>query len=379
MAYHGQTISDGGVTWKVVDTRIYGDIAETPNFYARSGLFTATNTSSACKLTVPSKLLVNIGDRGYMAIGGEINLNATASWDTAQTTYATIANRAGKDFYIYVCQQDADTPKFVLSYSSTYPTGYTATNSRKIGGFHCLCANVGTISGHSLSGLLAGHILPLSIWDLKHRPVSDPEGMVWVEGLGKWIDIYLASWDSTNLKLVSQKGKNTADGGSQYSQVWHGEKFVEKFGLVGKHLPNRDEFMVFAKGSNEKTAVTGAKDKVTTGGWTDTEGRRMISNYGIEDCCGFLWQWTSDIVAFDDFLTVAYNAENWSTASVYNETVDGESDFGSSYGSVHRACVGGAWVASSLCGSRCVDFRLFSSYVVTGNGARGASEPRHFE
>ena len=379
MAYHGQTITDGGVTWKVVDTRIYGNIAETPNFYARSGLFTATNTSSTCKLTVPSKLLVNIGDRGYMVTGGTINLNSTSSWDTDQTTYATLANRAGKDFYIYACQQDADTPKFVLSTSSTYPTGYTDTTSRKIGGFHCLCADVGTISDHSLSGLRAGHILPLSIWDLKHRPISDPEGMVWVEDIGKWVDIYLTSWDSTNLKLVSKKGKNTADGGKQYNQYWHGEKFVEKLGLVGKHLPTRDEFVVFAKGSNERTAIIESKDKVTTGGWTDTEGRRMISNYGIEDCCGFLFQWTSSIIAIGAFLTGETDTDNWSTVSIYNETVDGESDFGSSYGSTARAGVGGPWGDSTLCGSRCVSFNRNSSRTDTSHGARGVSEPRHFE
>ncbi len=144
---------------------------------------------------------------------------------------------------------------FVLSLNSTVPTGYDAQNSRKIGGFHCLCASVGTISGHTLSGYAAGDILPLSVWDLLHRPVSEPEGMVWIEGLGIWVDIYLGSYNGS--KLVSAYGALTADGSS--SPAFHGEKFAEYAGLVGKRLVRRDEFIVFAKGSNEETSISGGR------------------------------------------------------------------------------------------------------------------------
>ena len=46
----------------------------------------------------------------------------------------------------------------------------------KLGGFHCLCVDVGTISGHALTNYIAGDILPRSCWDLKHKPRSEPEG-----------------------------------------------------------------------------------------------------------------------------------------------------------------------------------------------------------
>ncbi len=62
--------------------------------------------------------------------------------------------------------------KPVLSENSTYPRDYTVTNSQKIGGFHTLCADVGTISGHPLSGYQAGDILPNSVLCLNHRPHS---------------------------------------------------------------------------------------------------------------------------------------------------------------------------------------------------------------
>ena len=121
-------------------------------------------------------MMVNVNNKGYIGTAVTLNLNATASWDSSSTSYATAANRAGKDVYIYVCEQDGDIPKILLSANSTVPAGYTAATSRKIGGFHCLCLSVGTISGHQLSGYNTGDILPLSVWDLKQQlphPVAE--------------------------------------------------------------------------------------------------------------------------------------------------------------------------------------------------------------
>ena len=356
---HGDLVTDGGVVWRVVDSRINGYVADIPNFYERSGLFVPNKST----ITTPDKLMININDHGYIATSTTINLNSSSSWDASSATLATMANRAGKDIYIYVVEQDGDTPKFLLSTNTTVPYGYDASNSRKVGGFHCLCSSVGTLSGHTLSGYYAGEILPLSVWDLKHRPVSDPEGMVWVEGLGKWYDIYLASWDG--LKLVSKYQGTIADGSS--SPKWHGEKFVEEFGKVGKSLLWRDEFMVVAKGSNEGTNITNSSDPGTTGGHVDTGNRRMISNYGIEDCCGFLWQWVSDIVSYD--------GSTWSYDSVWNESVDGTTKYGQAYYHVKRGKVGGSWSNGTNCGSRSNHFGEYPSVVNAAYGARGVSDP----
>lgn len=367
---------------------LYGSkyaVASSPNYYRRSALPTPNKTTITIHPT-----WVNINDEGHISTSDvALNLNAAASWDNS--TYATAANRAGKDFYIYAIAGSDGVPTFKLSANSTVPTGYTAANSRKIGGFHCLCVAVGTISGHTLSGYAVGNILPLSVWDLRHRPVSDPEGMVWIAGIGKWVDIYLNSWNGS--KLVSAYGATIADGAS--SKKFHGEAFAEYIGLVGKKLISRDEFMVLAKGSNEMTNIKNSADPGTAGGHVDTNNRRMISNYGCEDCCGVMYQWTSDL--FEDWSPASWSKPQWYTEDwkmeytagnmryyisnyqwypepVYNPTFDSV-QYGSANGLLRRALVGGNWGHGASCGSRCVFCSRFSSRGSSDGGCRGASEP----
>jgi hypothetical protein len=59
----------------------------------------------------------------------------------------------------------------------------------KLGGFHCEFVDIGTITGHPLTGFVAGDILPASVWDLGHRPTCDPAGMVYCAKLDLWVDI----------------------------------------------------------------------------------------------------------------------------------------------------------------------------------------------
>jgi len=69
---------------------------------------------------------------------------------------------------------------------------------------------------------------------------------------------------------------------------------VDDGGAVGKKLLDDTEFQLAAEGSNMQTNIVGNADPVTTGGHVDTAGRRMISNIGLEDCCGAMWQWLLD-------------------------------------------------------------------------------------
>lgn len=354
--------------WETVEIGKF--VATAPAHYEREQLYTTNKTTITIYPT-----WVNINGMGYVLEGTKtIDIENADNWD--DSTYTSAAQRAGKDFYIYACEPISnDAPDFILSANSTVPTGYTADNSRKIGGFHCLCLSVGTISGHTLSGYLTGDILPNSPWDLKHRATSENEGMVYIPEVNKWVDIYLASYDGA--KLVSEYNGIIADGAS--SPNFHGEKFVEYFGLVKKQLPSRDDFMVFAKGSNEATNISGSADPNTTGGHIDTNNRRMISNYGIEDCCGALLQWTNDC---PEAQSVSYTAGNyymnsygWVTNPVYNPNVDSQS-YGSCYGLLRRLVVGGYWGHSSACGSRCVFANPFGVYVVASFGGRGFATPR---
>jgi len=357
-------------------------------WYKRPSLMSSNKTS----ITIPAGMQVAINGGLYIT-----NTATTLNLDS----FITAANRKGKDVYVYACVPSSGTaPTFVLSLNSTVPTGYTAATSRKIGGFHCLCVDVGIISGHALSGYVAGDILPASVWDLLFRAESENEGMVFIGG--HWYDIYLPSWASN--KLQSVYGGTIVDGTS--AMPMHGERFAEYAGLVNKRLICRDEFLVIAKGSNERTNISGNSDPNTTGGHKDTNNRRMISNYGLEDCCGALWQWTSDIFGAYNILSTTspakfdnqggisamaqdqsagqqgshyLNSYGWQTdgRGTSNYLIDGEqSIYGNAYGALARARVGGDWGIGSLCGSRSVILFNLSSSRDGATSGRLASEPR---
>ena len=190
----------------------------------------------------PNEILMRIDDEAYFLDAQvELDVDTAGDWDTTGgTDYSVAANRAGLDFYVYAVQPSSGSaPEFVLSVNATIPDGYTADNSRKVAGFHCLCEDVGTIAGHALTGYLQGDILPESVWDLFHRPISDPEGMVWSEKAGIWVDIYLAS--GTGASTVSENGGTISD-----TRSWL--DFVDDFAAVNKKLLSDTEFQIIADG-----------------------------------------------------------------------------------------------------------------------------------
>ena len=325
-------------------------IKNNPNYYNRDELFTTNKTT----VTIPKDLKININGNCYIS-----TINKSLQLSTVDTP----VNLAGKDVYIYACEPTSGTePIFVLSLNSTVPTGYTANNSRKIGGFHCLCKDVGVIEGHTLSGYVTGDILPATRWDLLHRPKGEPEGFAYEELTDCWIAIYLPSWDGT--KLVSVYNGVIANGAS--TKKWHGEAFYEQFAKQGMRLVWRHEFQIGAKGSNEQTNIQGSLNPNTTGGHVDTAGRRMISNIGLEDCCGVLWQFAMDL-GFAD-------GSDW-TNSTYNSNVD-DRNYGQTYGTLYRLLLGARWLSDSYSGSRSAACHISSSYVYVDISTRGASEPK---
>ena len=327
-------------------------IKNNPVYYNRDQLFYSNKTN----ITIPKNLKINIDGECYIS-----TINKVLQLSTVDTPQ----NLAGKDVYIYACKpQDISStnPIFVLSLNSTVPTGYTASSSRKIGGFHCLCADVGTIDGHTLSGYVTGDILPASIWDLLHRPKGDSEGLAYDEVSECWLSIYQLSWDGT--KLVSVYNGVIADGTS--TKKWHGEAFIEQLMNQKMRLPWRHEFQMAAKGSNEGTSIKNAADPNTTGGHVDSNNRRMISNIGLEDCCGCSWQWAMDL---------GFAGGSAWNDSVYSSSVDSQR-YGQSYGTLYRLLLGARWGNGSGCGSRSAVCNHDSSLVISDCSARGASEPR---
>ncbi len=269
----------------------------------------------------------------------------------------TGAVEAGKDYYVYACN-NAGSLVFKTSLASTYPAGFNADTSRKIGGFHTLCTAVGTISGHTLTGYAQKDILPASIWDLKHRARCGVNaGMVYDTKSGIWVDIYLAS--GTGASTVSANGGTISD-----TRDWN--DFVDDGGAVGKRLLTDSEFQLIAAGSNEETNIAGSADPVTTGGHSDTAGRRMISNIGCEDCCGAMLQWLLDQSAYVDASIAAgwYNLPG-SKGQIYRPEDTGDI----------KLLAGGLWSYAAYAGSRCRNASGFRWTAATASGGRFASEP----
>ena len=313
----------------------------------------ANNTT----VIIPAGLEVNIGNYAFVT-------QSDSQVDIALAGGASA--RAGKDVYIYACwpsNVESGIPVFVASMNSTTPSGYNATNSRKIGGVHCLCADVGTIAGHPLSGYVAGDVLPASLWDLRHRPVSAPEGMVYIEPLDLWADIYLNSWDGE--KVVSEYGAVIADGTSSRSYHWW--RWAEEFNLLKKRLPHRWEFRELADGSPEAVNITGSAASNTTGGHTATNSQRIISKYGCEDCTGVMWQWGSDLTTHAT--TTGWVGYSYSSSIVPTEPNRG----GEYYATTYAALFGGLWGSGSHCGSRSVAWNVSVVTPFGDDSARGVA------
>lgn len=256
---------------------------------------------------------------------------------------------AGKNYYIYLVPSGTGC-KLIVSLNASYPSGYTATNSRKIGWFHTLCVAAGTISGHLASGYSAGDIIPNSVACLSFRPKCDPSGMAYIDIIDSWVDIYLQSGTGANTASVY--------GGTITDTRYYGNH-CRDMAKVGKTLPSSNDFSIFAFGSNEKTNISGSADPVTTGGHKDTNNRRMISQYFIEDCCGALWQWLND--------EGPCGGSNWTDITLDDNASS------SWYGSLFVLLAGGYWDGGAHCGSGCRVGSNWRSALDGISSARGLS------
>lgn len=324
-------------------------------YWADTSFYAKTVSVAADRYTVltPNAMQIDIGGTSYTLTSQQsIDLSVAANWDSS--TYATAANRAGLDFYIYAIQPGSGSvPSFKLSTNSTTPSGYTAGNSRKVAGFHCLAVAVGTISGHALTGYVVGDILPASVWDLKFRPFTTIGGMVYDSQIDLWVMVYLQSGTGTSTR--SANGATITD-----TRMWYDH--ADDCMAVGCFLPDNQEFQSFSRGANQETNITGSADPGTTTGHTDTAGRRMISDIGCEDCCGVMWQWLRD-------QTYRYDSATWSwydigsKGSVYQQ---------GGYGDV-RVIAGGYWGNGVICGSRSRALGNYGWFLYSFIGARGVA------
>jgi hypothetical protein len=278
--------------------RIRVTVGNDPNYLGIGELHLVAAPSLIYKCTTQGTALSTEPTWGT-TVGGTTAESGGPTW-TCYYDDTVASNRAGQDYTIYSCVGTSTVPKLVVSRNSTIPAGYTATTSRKIGGFHCLCASAGTISGHPLSGYLTGDILPTSVWDLKKRAKSlNNNGLAHLgPELDAWAYIYLPSGTAT--APVSVYGGTILD-----TIDWN--TAVDAGKAVKMRLFRDGEFQIAAALSNEQTNIYGSADPVTTGGHVDTAGRRMISKYGLEDCCGLHDQWLDESSYRFDIATAHYH------------------------------------------------------------------------
>ena len=326
-------------------------------------------TIDIARLKNPTTKQYILGDKTSITIKANTTLKLGTQeyyWDEDETFSVnnildTGTIQAGKDYCIYLTIDGIK-----ISANSTYPDTYNSTNSIKIGGFHTLCIavtsfNVPTLAAnsfwgsHPAIGYKAGDIIPNSVWCTTHRPYCDPSGMVYINGdkYGEhpfWVDIYLQSGTLQSTK--SRYGGTLVNNRQPMLHAWDMLQ-------VGKKLPTDNQFLIFAEGSNQKTNIVGSKlpSPATTGGHLDTAGKRMISGYFVEECCGYVWQWLDELAPT--------GGTGWNQ---YADTARG-----GTYGVPYVLGAGGRYGDSTNCGSWSRTSHAGRLDVYAFTGARGVS------
>ena len=90
----------------------------------------------------------------------------------------------------------------------------------------------------------------------------------------------------------------------------------------------------------------------------------MISNEGIEDLCGVLWQWTRDQGG-------NMTAASWANAYDGNDAGVG----GQHYQAPYRGFLGGDWAYGAVCGSRGSVWYFSPLALGSAFSGRGVAEP----
>ena len=278
----------------------------------------------------------------------------------------------GKDYYVYCCDNGSGAPIFKISLNSTFPSGFTALNSRKIGGFHygdCRRVNEMTLEPINTAGSTWGSgwednvyvgILPFSVYTLLHRPKCNPEGMVYCDSIHKWVDIYLTS---TNYKSEYNATPMTGSEGLMHWD-WH-EKVARR---IKKSPLSYLEFCSVADGSPN------GRDDNNNYAWSKTTntGRnktgiiaKAVSSYGLKDCVGNIWEVGDDI---------SWSTQPGSWGWKDKDSVKKGAFYNAFATDVHIGLHGGNWYYGAFCGSRTLNCHNAPWGVNTHVGCRFACD-----
>lgn len=316
--------------------RAFGVFAKTDKL---TPAFTKTNTATAS-----------------LKAGTVVEVQGTLKAFAVDTPITMPALTAGTDYAIYVCTDGG----IRADANFSAPTGYTAANSRKIGGFHY---SPGGHSGVSGGGDATPQINGYSFWDLKFKPACpDPRGMALVAD-GFWADLYLLGVNhltngSSKYNVVIADGSSPptvptkfgGNGATVYTSFnwWQA---AEVMAHHGKRLPSYGEFSALAFGTTE--AVSIGADPVST-----TWAAAYISKWGCAQVTGNLWQWGADFGG-------GAAAAGWVGNTVGR---------GSTYQMENAAFFGGNWDNASISGSRASGWYNSPAYSYGYISSRGVCD-----
>ena len=339
--------------------------------------------SGANELTLVDNCVIAVGGSGIFKTANTL-LNAS-NLDVGS------AFAVGSDYYVYICDSriDGEDEKYIISLNSTYPSGWNASNSRKIGGFHYgRCRKVdgnmqpvngsGVIFGAGWESAVSNGIVPRSVWTLGHRPKCSPEAMVYLGG-GTWVDIYLNSDDGAN-GLKSDYGVAPMTGTEGMN--WY--TFTERLMKSGKRMPDYSEFVAYAFGSPQglADANTNAWSATTnTGRGTTGSVVNAVSAVGCVDAVGRVWEWLNDLITRAQHATDATyhktEAWGWDLTSPLRDAAT-KYDVGNIYQYYHASLAalvaGGGWSNGADAGARAVGCSCYPWGVNTAVGVRGACD-----
>lgn len=271
----------------------------------------------------------------------------------ANETITTPTLLVGVDYAIY-----ATADGLIISSNFTFPDGYDAENSRRIGGFHY---------GNN-------EYKSYSFYDLNFKPkCKDPRGMVIdISGSSFWADIYLlnttpdalgtSAYNATIADGASPPKIPAKWGGNGTSQYTNFTQYIatEVLAAYGKRLPNSHEFSVLAQGTTTDHAV--GVDPITTK--FDPDSRSII---GCEQVSGHLYQFGSEMWDRGDGQT----GYGWNVVDTGGR---GAVHAIAGLGGVGSVCFGGNWQDAGFTGSRCSYWQIQPWTSLNSISARGVCD-----
>ncbi len=227
------------------------------------------------------------------------------------TTLDTGSLILGVDYYVYLCDDSTDSGTYLISYNTSAPAGYTASDSVCIGGFHygrVRKVNTAgfpldsgtTVYGSGWETQITTEVVPNSVWDDFNRPLCDPQGMAKVGKI--WVDIYQASENApitvTSTLLYAGDSESTYNNvpltGTESISFYVFNELAEK---TNKRLLTYDEWLECAEGSpagqdNNTYAYTASANSARS---NTGQVVNAVSASNMCDCVGNVQELVSDL------------------------------------------------------------------------------------